>query len=124
YNARVLLSTVDSTVYMNDCEIVKPGKKSRSMEESSSVSDGEARGLSVFPNPANDKLNVLIHLEAGQVGTLEVFDLAGKLVLTHTLNSDSEVNEMSINILSEGLYIYKLNVNNSPVSSGKLSIIR
>ncbi len=80
--------------------------------------------ISFYPNPANDKLNIAIHLEQGQAGSLLVYDLTGKLVLSHTLNESNDATEISATSLSPGMYIYKLNVNNDNLKSGKLIIIR
>lgn len=120
YNARVLLSSIDNTVYVNTCEIAPPSKQ-KSMEQKSPNSNNVS---TVFPNPANDKLNVTIHLEQGQTGSLLVYDLAGKLLLSHTLNENSDFTEISTTKLSAGMYIYKINLNNNVADSGKLSIIR
>lgn len=119
YNARVLLSSIDNTVYVNTCEIAPPSKK-KSMEQKSPNSNNVS---AVFPNPANDKLNVAIHLEQGQTGSLSVYDLGGKLLLSHSLNENSDFTEISTTKLSAGMYIYKINLNNNVVDSGKLSII-
>lgn len=119
YNARVLLSTIDNTVYRNNCEMAIPTKH-RSMIETAANSFA----IAVFPNPANDKLNVSIHLEQGETAILTIYDVTGKLVLSSILTGGADVTETSIAKLSEGMYIYKVNVNNTIVNTGKLSIIR
>ncbi len=118
YNARVLLSSVDTRVYKNDCEDAKPIKHKHLI-----LTEGNAP-IAVFPNPANDKLNIAIHLEEGQTGKLNVYDLTGKLVLTSDIHSNTDVTEISTVSLNEGIYIYKLNINNATLNTGKLSIIR
>jgi hypothetical protein len=125
YNARVLLSTVDSKVYMNECEKVKPntGGKIRGIEDDNQ-SLSSIEGIQVYPNPANDKLNIAIHLEEGQNATIVVYDLTGKLILSNSLNVNNGLTEVSNVALAPGLYIYKININNTTVNSGKLSIIR
>lgn len=119
YNARVLLSRIDNTVYRNDCENAKPAIHKSPIE---AAANGTA--ITVFPNPANNMLNVAIHLEQGQTAILKVYDLTGKLVLSKTLNENTDVSEISTVSLSEGMYIYKINTNGTTVNTGKLSIIR
>ncbi len=126
YNARVLLATIDNIVYANSCEIPPFGNvKARSMEEdkNKNISVGNTEEVSVYPNPANDKLNVTIHLEQGQTALLTVFDLTGKLILSTVLSGTATILETSTAGLSEGIYIYKLKVSGVPIKSGKLSII-
>jgi hypothetical protein len=126
YNARVLLATIDNTVYANTCEMPPfANMKTRNMEEDKNKNPSfeDTEEVSVYPNPANDKLNVAIHLEQGQTALLTVFDLTGKLILSKALSGTAHIIETSIVDLSEGIYIYKLNVSGVPIKSGKLSII-
>lgn len=120
YNARVLLSVIDNTAYNNSCE---NGRSAKSGLKLASEGSGEFNATTVYPNPANNKLNVALQLEAGQTGVLMVYDLTGKLALTAAL-TESANTEISTVLLSEGLYIYKIEINNSLVSTGKLSIVR
>lgn len=123
YNARALLTRVESTVYFNSCET--PGAHSSSIETTNTVisplADG---GIILYPNPANDELHIATHMEAGQTGQLAVYDVTGKLMLSKELNGNTTNVEISTAGLSEGIYLYKLSVNNTEVKSGKLSIIR
>ncbi|MBL7893251.1 MAG: T9SS type A sorting domain-containing protein [Bacteroidia bacterium] len=119
YCARVLLAPLDNRVY-NICEsgrITKSGLKLAPSDTSM------INNIMVYPNPANDILNVAIHLEDGQTGVLTVYDLTGKIALSSML-TNSNISEISTALLSEGLYIYKIIVNDIPLSTGKLSIIR
>jgi hypothetical protein len=119
YNARVMLSVIDNTIYSNECETA--AGVTTSMAQANTVT---ASSVMVYPNPASDKLNIAIHLEDQQTGVLKVYDVTGKLELSKTLNENSDVSEISIASLSDGMYIYKIIVNNTTVNSGKLSIIR
>ncbi len=123
YSARALLSAMDNTVYSNTCESGMPNKSGLKLAPSGSDTTGNFRGISVYPNPANDKLNVALDLKDGQTATLTVYDLTGKLALSSIITGNSIV-EVSTFILSEGLYIYKIDIDNTLVKTGKLSIIR
>ncbi|MFY9310884.1 MAG: T9SS type A sorting domain-containing protein [Bacteroidia bacterium] len=121
YNARALLSTLDTAVYINECEIVPShiGTHKNMLEE-----DSTAGNIVVFPNPANDKITIFISLNEQQTATLSLYDIAGKLILSDTFNAGNDVKQTSISTLSEGMYIYKVNVNNNNVTKGKLVISR
>ncbi len=80
--------------------------------------------ITIFPNPATNMLNIAIHSLQGQTGTIAIFDLTGKLVITYHLDGSTDINQVSTASLSSGLYIYKINVNDATVKNGKLSIIR
>lgn len=117
YSARVLLSTVDSTVYTDNCE-----GKAKSALKLATTSESEIIKAGIYPNPATDKLNVALHLETGQVGQLTLHDLSGRLVLSNALNG--VITEIATDMISAGMYIYKITINNELTSNGKLSIIR
>lgn len=80
--------------------------------------------LKIYPNPANDKINIGISLEQGQTGILMVYDLRGKLVLSEKLDISNDLTEVCVVSLKSGLYIYKLTVNETIVNTGKLNVIR
>lgn len=121
YSARVLLSTVDNTYYTNECENPKP-EKNRSVITNTDY-DNETY---LYPNPANDKVYISIATTTTgeQAGSIEVYDLTGKKVLSAVLKTAEQHAELSTASLSEGLYIYKIYMNNSCVDTGKLSIVR
>lgn len=121
YNARVLLTTVDTTTYKNVCEIVPYGKHKNMLEGAQGI---DINNIVVFPNPTNDKLNISVHLEEEQVATITIYNLAGKLMLVGTFNGNNNGAEVSVATLNEGMYIYKLNINNDNVKIGKLIITR
>lgn len=75
--------------------------------------------MSVFPNPANDELNLVLGKTEGTV-KIEITDLQGKMIKSLELTNNSGLlNTHSIYVgeLSQGLYL--LNLNNA---SGKQSL--
>ena len=126
YNARVLLSGLDNTTYINVCEMPIPATgNSRVSRETITESAYEGSDeVFIYPNPTNDRLNISLHLNQTETGVFTIFDLTGKLILSSPLSSSSVLSEVSTVSLSEGMYIYKLSVNNIQIKSGKLTIIR
>ncbi len=122
YNARALLTKVDQTVYFNACEM--PNSSSRIQTNDNSIAQQDKDKVIIYPNPASDKLHIAVQLEADQKGQLSIYDITGKLLISETISGNSTVSEISTASLSEGIYMYKLTVNDVAVKSGKLSIIR
>jgi hypothetical protein len=58
----------------------------------------------IFPNPANNHLNVLV--KNGVKSTYQIFDVTGKIMLIGSLNSD--VNQIYVSDLPAGFYFIKL----------------
>jgi len=60
-----------------------------------------SKNISIFPNPVKNILNI-----QGEMESVEIFDVLGKLVLTSTNNT------INTSDLSEGVYIVNINTNN------------
>ena len=73
--------------------------------ENLSVADFEAFGLSVYPNPVHERLNVRF-VELPNNTNLEVYDIHGKL-LERTMISELET-QLDVSEYASGLYFIKL----------------
>ncbi|MGB3947219.1 MAG: T9SS type A sorting domain-containing protein [Bacteroidia bacterium] len=88
-------------------------------------SEKNERILGVYPNPASDKLNVNLDLEQSETATIEIVNAMGKLQHFQILNGNNSVTEISIAGLSEGIYFYKVIVNNNDTFKlDKLIVVR
>ena len=122
YQARVILNNMDNTLdFSNACESSSPVALSTTSGISNNTSNAEFK---VYPNPANDNFNVNYSISDAQVGTVQVFDVTGKLVYSQKLDANSN----SINIETEkwntGLYSCRIIVNNNIVMNSKISIVK
>jgi hypothetical protein len=68
-----------------------------------------AFGVSLFPNPANDWLNIKLH-NPSQPITLELFDVSGQRLMHTQLFAPLEA--IQVNHLATGLYLAKFTMNN------------
>jgi len=76
-------------------------------------------GISIYPNPANDYVNIAIPAQLASANTVvEVTDAIGKLVMKETLNTD--VSTLRISKLEDGVYFFKVITNNQTVKVGKV----
>ena len=64
-----------------------------------------------FPNPANDLVTVAIEGEG--TAQLTITDVAGKVAMTTTLNLAAGQDNVNINTLQSGLYIFNVTLENS-----------
>ena len=64
-----------------------------------------SKNISIFPNPVKNTLNI-----QGEMESVEIFDVFGKLVLTSTNNT------INTSDLADGVYIVHINTNNMIVT--------
>ncbi len=71
--------------------------------------------LSVFPNPTNNEVNVIIPQNANDV-VAEITDLQGKVILTKILNQNAQIinqHKLDVSSISKGTYFLNLRTRNS-----------
>ncbi|WP_299052531.1 T9SS type A sorting domain-containing protein [uncultured Polaribacter sp.] len=73
-----------------------------------SLENNKLLGLSMFPNPASDKLNISVK-EA--ISNLEIFNILGKKVMSVNVNDTRA--SINISSLTSGVYLIKYNVGNT-----------
>lgn len=66
-----------------------------------------ANSLIIFPNPANDFINIKSNTE---INNIQIFDVSGRLVIDENNNSDSVT--LDIKHLSKGLILMKIKTEN------------
>lgn len=81
------------------------------------VMRGEGFDVSVFPNPANETLNIKV-LGGSETLKFRLYDALGKEVSTQILTSNT-INTLDISCLGIGVYFYKIN-SNAFTSKGKI----
>ena len=75
------------------------------------VEDQEAvTSFSVYPNPANEAINVSIVTAKGEVTTVNLLDISGKVISSHNLGFIMGEKNMSINVeeLPTGIYFIEM----------------
>ncbi|MGB3948990.1 MAG: T9SS type A sorting domain-containing protein, partial [Bacteroidia bacterium] len=86
--------------------------------------DINEKDVKIYPNPVSDKLNIAIDLKQTETATIEIVNVMGKCQYYQILSENNGFTEISIAGLSEGVYFYKIIINNSIIKVDKLSIIR
>ena len=67
--------------------------------------------VSVYPNPAQDKLNIALGNAGKTISNMEIFDIQGKLIKVLELKSLNSQTSIDIADLRKGVYILKLTSN-------------
>ena len=78
----------------------------------------------VYPNPNNGSFSFEYKLKSNETGLLNIMDVTGKLVSTHTLESAKNSLQINANELNNGVYFYQIMVNGNVVGADKLIIIK
>jgi multisubunit Na+/H+ antiporter MnhE subunit len=79
--------------------------------------------FSLYPNPATDKLNVVLTNKKAESVSVKVFNNLGQLVKTAQLGTATDINnQIDLTGLSSGIYVVKTTVGNA--SSSKKLIIQ
>lgn len=84
------------------------------------------QGVSVYPNPANDFMNISFMLNQPEVAGVEIFDLFGKKVAAVTEHEYAEGQNLiriSNEGIANGMYLIKLQIGNRVITR-KISVIR
>jgi hypothetical protein len=79
----------------------------------------------LFPNPNNGSMNFIYSLNETSIGELTIYDVTGKLVSKHSLQTGKN-NQLFVNEseLKNGVYFYKLVIDNEIKQSDKIVIIK
>lgn len=88
------------------------------------IREFEKAGMDIFPNPANDQIQVLTPGDFDEVLDWKIFSLSGKIMLTGKINQEAErLEKIDVSSLRNGIYLISINGKNS-VFNSKLKIRR
>ncbi|MCO6500737.1 MAG: T9SS type A sorting domain-containing protein [Vicingus serpentipes] len=81
-------------------------------------------GIKVYPNPSMGQFFVEHELKKSEKGGLELYDLIGKKVFSQPLNPGLKREHINLNNQENGIYLYKVIVNEQVVHTEKLLMIK
>lgn len=112
YNAPVITNSTLNT--LND--VLASVKENRNIDNSD---------VAIYPNPANDYLNIAIHSKEANKGQINVLDISGKIVASQSISLENGKNVISQNTgdLSSGIYFVQVKCNEL-FATKKLVIIK
>lgn len=88
------------------------------LESASGINEWSAvnTGVSVFPNPAHDKITVVIDGQDHAMGVLEIFDVTGKVAISKNeipFGKNDNLTQIDIRDLRPGMYFIKIATANN-----------
>jgi hypothetical protein len=87
-------------------------------------SDKENEEFKIYPNPNNGTMTLQYHINQADIAVIQLFDISGKKVETHTMNTNTDKLQINNDQLKNGIYFYQIVVNNKIVKHDKLIIIK
>jgi len=113
YSARVILG-IDPLQYNLDYAIspIKP-----------MVTDDDVAKLKIYPNPANEILNIELSNIIEGSATIEIYDLNGKLCYYKVINTSQKLQSIDIRSILKGIYNIRITTTNK-TENQKLVIIK
>ncbi len=85
-----------------------------------SVNENYYSLFSVFPNPANDFVN--IEYTSKKDGSFQLFNVVGQSVFTQTLSAGDQRTTVDVSSLNSGVYFYTLQIEGNVMETKKLII--
>jgi|GEM_PF-2429277 len=83
------------------------------------------KSFSIYPNPANDKLNISITLpESFKNVNLLFTDLTGRTIVIRKLNENAREQEIDISFLMSGSYLVSVEHNGAVLSTRRMAVVK
>jgi hypothetical protein len=116
----IRFNTVDGKIAESDLNSLEGYLNGRAVKVevlSTIASKNEVNNVSIYPNPANSVLNVLVTGNA----TVQLLDITGKVVVLQTNAIANQKQELNVENLANGIYLMKV-YNDNFVSVSKVVI--
>jgi len=121
--AQAIMTLVFNLSFLEYVDRVPENQNLRTFETTSQTTSPPGLGK-IYPNPNNGSMQFDYSLDAGQKGSLQIFDLTGKMISQYELSESSKSLLISEESLSTGVYLYRYFINGEMKSSDKLVIIK
>jgi len=77
-----------------------------------------------YPNPANDILNIASTETFVSGSTIELYDITGRMVLSSTIVTESNIANINLKEIKQGLYLCVIKNGEEITSSSKISVVK
>jgi hypothetical protein len=88
------------------------------------IADPDAPSIKIFPNPANEFINIRIIDPALVPDFIRIINLLGVEVLHDIVNPDVREFQIPVNLLHVGIYVVQIGTDNKTQFSKKLAVFR
>ncbi|MCB0820357.1 MAG: T9SS type A sorting domain-containing protein [Bacteroidetes bacterium] len=109
-------------IYFDFNEAIRTNSAIRTVGETalSSGNNLNKQTLTIYPNPARNQVFISLQADAAKTGTLELFDMYGKLVRVSNIILNNP-NRIELTGLSSGIYFVKIN-SDSGIQTGRFVV--
>ncbi len=80
--------------------------------------------FTISPNPSNGNMVLQYSLNPSDKAEINIYDISGKLINSYLLNASESKISINEEHLNNGIYFYKIIINNKIIQSDKLVIIK
>lgn len=124
--SRSILNTISGTLinYADNCEDTKATARMANEEEKSTSTIEPKRSFNLFPNPNNGNMTLTYDFGKDTEGSMNLFDVTGKLINTYNLSNTTGSIEINESQLHNGIYFYCILVNGIKINTNKIVIIK
>lgn len=121
YIARSALLKIDTLPknYVSDCELIPSPEQTSEKQQLDALS-----GFAVYPNPSVNTLFVEYNLKTEEQGEVRIHGIAGNLVWSKAIGSDTDRLEIDLAGISSGVYLLSIEVNGERKLSERVSVLR
>ena len=120
-NAQALLKQVFNYQYQ---ELRMLPEENRSvLIETEQIPNVLENGLSIYPNPANDFVNIVFNDDEAESAVMEIKDVLGKTIETISLKV-AESKMYDTQMLKGGVYFFTLYINNTIIENKKIVLVK
>lgn len=109
--ARTFIALINDSVFYDDANVCLQSGIYRIANSDSLVEI--TTGIIIKPNPANDKVEILLNGDFGEgLCKVEIRNFIGELILTNEMNCKNKHKVIDLSKLSQGIYSIKVSANN------------
>lgn len=125
YMARATLNIATGIItnYMNNCENAPQAQTTRMVSQIQTPIVDTAKFV-IYPNPNDGNMMLDYSLDIMDKGEVLIYDIAGKLIYKYKLDASANQIIISHEEFNNGIYFYRIIVNDKIVKSDKIVIIK
>ncbi len=112
------------TVYDNVCDDAKALNRTDNSSDQDIDNTESNRSFNVFPNPNKGSMTLMYNLGKDTQGTMNLYDVTGKLINTYDLQGTVGTIEINEPSLGNGIYFYRILVKGIVINTNKVVIIK
>ncbi|MCW5931884.1 MAG: T9SS type A sorting domain-containing protein, partial [Bacteroidetes bacterium] len=120
--ARSFIALLNDTIAYNDDNICLQSGIYRFASDSAKTI--EESKIIIQPNPASNEISIILKGNFEGLCSVQIQNVIGETVLTDEMNCKDSIHKINLLNIPQGIYMVKVNVNNSTFVNTKFVIIK